>query len=182
MGMQARSTNVKGFVHFGGDVVAGVEDGIAVQLRSASTGASAIIEPLSDSDTAALTVRAKGAATLTLGNSSNAVALTGSGITVGAGMPVVGIYSTTFAYVYAALTSGQTAEITIASTTADIQAGDLFTVQLGVTSTDVGLGILNIRQDTANASRVTVVVGNIGSTAFGSTGSGTARITWIDLT
>ena len=182
MGMQARSTNVKGFVHFGGDVVAGIEDGIAVQLISASTGAAAVIEPLSDSDTAALTIRAKGAATLTLGNSSNAVAVTGSAVTLVGGEGVKGFYSTTFAYAYAALTSGQTGEITIASTTADIQAGDLFTVQLGGTSTDVGLAIMNMRQSTAAASRVTVVVGNIGSTAFGSTGSGTARITWIDLT
>ena len=75
MGISARSTNVKGFVHFGGDVVAGVEDGIAVHLKSASTGSAAVIEPLSDSDTAALTIRAKGAATLTVGNSSNVVVL-----------------------------------------------------------------------------------------------------------
>lgn len=74
--MEARSSNAMGrWVHFGGDVAAGVEDGIGVILRSASTGSAAVIEPLSDSDTAALVVRAKGAAALTLGNSSNALNL-----------------------------------------------------------------------------------------------------------
>jgi hypothetical protein len=76
--MEARSTNTIGFVHYGGDVVAGVNDGIAVHLRSASTGSTAVIEPLSDSSTAGLKIRAKGAATLTLGNTSNAVSLAGS--------------------------------------------------------------------------------------------------------
>lgn len=75
--MIARSTNTLGYVHFGGDVVAGIQDGIGVHLQSASTGAAAIIEPISDSDTAALTIRAKGAASLTIGNSSNTLALVG---------------------------------------------------------------------------------------------------------
>ena len=89
--MEARSTNIFGFVHFGGDVVAGVNDGIAVHLRSASTGAAAIIEPLSDSSTAALTIRAKGAAVLTVGNSSNTLSLISPVLTT----PSLGAASTT---------------------------------------------------------------------------------------
>lgn len=74
--MEARSSNAMGrWVHFGGDVAAGVEDGIGVILRSASTGGSAVIEPLSDSDTAALTIRAKGAAALTVGATGNTLNL-----------------------------------------------------------------------------------------------------------
>ena len=93
--MEARSTSAIGFVHFGGDLAAGVNDGIAVHLRSASTGAAAIIEPLSDSDTAALTVRAKGAAALTLGNSSNTVAFAGSQFALNSTATKIGTGSTT---------------------------------------------------------------------------------------
>ena len=77
MGMSTRSTNAIGFVHFGGDLVAGVNDGVGILLHPASTGSTAVIEPISDSDTAGLKIRAKGAATLTLGNSSNSVLLVG---------------------------------------------------------------------------------------------------------
>jgi hypothetical protein len=181
MGIAARSTNTKGYVHFGGDVVSGVEDGIGVKVGSASTGATAWIEPISDSDTAAIGLRAKGAAALTLGNSSNTVNILGSAITLtGAGSPIKGAYSTTFAYAYAALTSGAFAEANIASTTADIMPGDLFHVELGLT-TDA-LALMGTRTSTATASRVVLVLGNIASTAFGATNSGTGRITWLDLT
>ena len=179
--MNARSTNTKGYVHYGGDIVSGVEDGIGVKLGSASTGGSVLIEPLSDSDTAALTLSAKGAAALTLGNSSNTISITGSAVTItGAGSAIKGAYSTTFAYAYAALTSGAFAEANIASTTADIMPGDLFHVELGLT-TDA-LALMGTRTSTASASRVVLVLGNIASTAFGATNSGTGRITWLDLT
>ena len=179
--MQARSTNTLGYVHFGHDRVAGGEEGSAVRLGPGSTGATAIIEPISDSDTAALTIQAKGTATVTLGNSSNAVAIVGSAITLtGAGLPIKAAYSTTFAYAYTALSSGAFEDLSIASTTADIQPGDLVSVSLAATTN--ALTIMNLRYSTAAASRVTVTVGNIASTAFGSTGSGTGRITWLDLT
>jgi len=179
--MNARSTNTKGYVHFGGDITSGVEDGIGVKLGSASTGASVVIEPLSDSDTAAMTVRAKGASVLTIGNSSNTVNITGTIGAFGAGSAPLGFYSTTFAYAYAALSSGQAADISIASTTADIVPGDLVVVSLG-SPTVSPLALLNVRYSTAAASRVTLVVGNITSTTFASTGSGTGRISWVDLT
>jgi len=170
--MEARSTNTKGYVHYGHDVVAGVEEGIGIRLGAASTGGVAIIEPISDSDTAALTVKAKGAAALALGDSSNVVSI--------GGVPYAA-KSTTFAYAYAALSSGQTAVITLASTTADINPGDLVSISLGAPTVEP-LALLNVRYSTAAASRVTLVVGNITSTAFASTGSGTGRITWLDLT
>jgi len=169
--MNARSSNTLGSAHFGHSLVAGAEEGIGVALNPASTGSAAVIEPFSDSDTAALTVQAKGAAALTIGNSSNSISIGGTKFAA---------YSTTFAYAYPALSSGAFADISIASTTADIQPGDLVTVSLGA-STDA-LAIMSLRYSTAAASRVTVVVGNIASTTFGSTGSGTGRITWLDLT
>lgn len=179
--MNARSSNTLGYVHFGHSLVAGVEEGIGVALNPASTGAAAIIEPISDSDTAALTVRAKGASVLTIGNSSNTVNITGTIGAFGAGSAPLGFYSTTFAYAYAALSSGQAADISIANTVADIMPGDLVSVSLGVPTVQP-LALLNVRYSTAAASRVTLVVGNITSTAFASTGSGTGRISWVDLT
>lgn len=179
--MNARSSNTLGYVHFGHSLVAGVEEGIGVALNPGSTGAAAIVEPISDSDTAALTVRAKGAAVLTIGNSSNTVNITGTIGSFGAGSAPKGFYSTTWAYAYTALSSGAMEDISIASTTADIQPGDLVTVSLGA-PTVAGIALMNVRYSTAAASRVTLTIGNITSTALASTGSGTGRITWCDLT
>lgn len=187
--MYARSSNAKGFVHFGGDVVAGVEDGIAVHLRSASTGSTAVIEPLSDSDTAALKIRAKGAAGLTVGNASNALSVAGSALTLqtvgdigisAANLTFKGAYSTTFTLAWSALSSGATEDFSIANTVADIMPGDL--VSIGMPAATGGFALIGMRLSTASASRVTLVVGNISSTTFGATNSAEARITWIDLT
>ena len=92
-------------------------------------------------------------------------------------------YSTTFAWTLAALTSGASGEITLASTTCDIMPGDLVgTIELTPAhSTNTNLINGNIRFSTASASRVTIVVSNVASTAT-STESGTGRISWIDLT
>ena len=94
--MIARSTNALGkWVHFGGDVVAGVDYGIGVSLEPGSTGGAAVIQPISDSDTAALTVCAKGAAALTLGNSSNSVAFAGGSFALNSTAVKIGTGSTT---------------------------------------------------------------------------------------
>lgn len=172
--MEARSTNTVGYVHYGGDVVAGVNDGIAVHLRSASTGAAAIIEPLSDSDTAALTIRAKGAAALTVGNSSGSLELIGSGFTI------KGAYSTTFGYTLSSgVVAGAQFVYAIASTTADIQPGDLFNVEQAETTATIAL--VGTRTSTAAASRVTVTMVNYSSTTL-TTQALTGRVTWLDLT
>lgn len=76
--MNVRSTNVKGFVHFCGDVRSGVEDGIGISVGSASTGSTAWLETVSDDTDGNLGIRAQGAGTITIGNSSNKVALGGS--------------------------------------------------------------------------------------------------------
>ena len=173
--MEARSTNTMGrWVHFGGDLASGVDDGIGFIVRSASTGGTLIAEPLSDSDTAAFTVRAKGAATLTLGNSSNGIALTGTFGTF------KGAYSTTFAYaVSSGVTAGLTFEIIVKSTTADVMPGDLFQVEMGESTATVA--VLGIRSSTATSSRVTVTMTNYSSTTL-TTQALTGRITWMDLT
>lgn len=99
---------------------------------------------------------------------------------VGSGMGIQGCYSTTVAWTHAAISSGQFGEITLASTTCDVQPGDL--VSVSPASTAVGpYAFAGFRQSTAAASRVTVLLDVPGSTAT-STLSGTLRITWVDLT
>jgi len=103
-----------------------------------------------------------------------------SGSTAKASLAFKGAFSTTLAWTHAAISSGQFGLITIASSVADIQPGDL----LSVTPSDTMAGpyaFAGYRQSTANASRVTVLLTTPGSTAT-STLSGTLRITWVDLT
>lgn len=175
--MNARSTNVKGFVHFGGDVQSGVEDGIGVRLGTASTGSTAWVESVSDESNANIGLRAKGTGTVSIGTSSNAVYIAGSRLQG---------YSTTFAWTLAALTSGHQGEITLTTAVGGanpIAQGDLIgLIELNpATATGDDLTIQQIRTSTVVTSVVTIVVGNIASTAT-STNSGTGRITWIDLT
>lgn len=169
--MNYRSTNTKGYVHFGGDIVSGVEDGRGIQLGTASTSATPAITPAGDDTAVNLAVLPKGSGAVYIGSTA-----------AGAG-GFKGAFSTTFAYAFTALSSGASVESAIASTTADVSPGDLISLELGLpaVSTQV-VALLNFRTSTAATSRVVLTLGNITSTALGSTGSGTGRITWIDLT
>ena len=173
--MDRRSTNVKGFVHFGGSIWSGIEDGIGISLGSASTGSTAWLQSNSDDTNANIGIRAQGAGTISIGNSSNAVSISGTKLAA---------YSTTFVWALAAIASNAVSgEITLASTTCDIQAGDLIGwISLAPTaSTCDDFYIADVRLSTANTSRVTLVVGNGASTTT-STQSGVGRISWLDLT
>ncbi len=165
--MDRRSTNVKGFVHFGGDVQSGVEDGIGVRLGTASTGSTVWVSAISDDTNANIGIRGQGS----------------GGVTIGAGNPIKGCYSTTFAWTLAAVSSGQSGVVTISTSVGDVNPadGDLVQVSLGDISAYVGLTVQALRYSTVASSRVSVIVGNISSTAT-STASGTGRISWIDLT
>jgi hypothetical protein len=170
--MDRRSTNVKGFVHYGGDVRSGAQDGIGFSIGSASTGSTAWIESVSDDTNAHLGIRAQGAGTITIGTSSNVVSISGTKMAA---------YSTTFAWTLAALTSGAQGEITLASTTCNVNPGDLVGLIELYPAAEDDFTVQYHRTSTVNTSRVTIVVGNIGSTAT-STASGTGRISWVDLT
>jgi hypothetical protein len=177
--MDRRSTNVKGFVHYGGDITSGVEHGIGVRLGSASTGSTAWIETVSDDTNANIGIRAQGAGTITIGNSSNPV-------TIGGGAAFKGAYSTTFAWSLASLTSGAQGEITLTTSVggaAPIAVGDLVgMISLGVaTAGQDDATIQDIRWSAVASSVLTIIVTNPASTAT-STLSGTGRITWLDLT
>lgn len=191
--MDRRSTSVKGFVHFGGDVRSGVENGIGISLGNASTGSTCWIETISDDTNAHLGIRAQGAGTITIGTSSNALGVGGAlsvagnssmagTLKIGTGATIKGIYSTTFAWAVAAISSGQTAEITLTtSLSTNLNVGDLIG-QISLAPPDVSQVVFaDFRQSDVGTSIVTIVVANPGSTAT-STESGTGRITWIDLT
>ena len=90
MSIATKSTNTKGFVHFGGDIVSGIEDGTGIIVGSASTAATPYLEPIADETNANIGVRAKGTGTVTIGNSSNVIEF-GAGIT----SPKLGVASTT---------------------------------------------------------------------------------------
>lgn len=78
--MQRRSTNNLGYTHFAGDIVSNVDSSHAIQLTAQSTGG--IIQPMGDDTSIALTIRAKNAGILALGNSTNAVDIAGSSVSL----------------------------------------------------------------------------------------------------
>jgi hypothetical protein len=193
--MDRRSTSAKGFVHFGGEVRTGVEDGLGFSIGHASTGSTGWIETISDDTNAHLGIRAQGAGTITIGTSSNGVSLGGTlgvggnstftgTVKIGTGATIKGAYSTTFAWTIAGLSSGHAGEITLTTAVSSLlNVGDLIG-HISLTpaaSTFDDLAILTIRQSDVGSSIVTIVVGNIASTTTDST-SGTGRITWFDLT
>src|SRR3990167_10728913 len=84
--MQYRSTNTVGYTHRGGAFVVGVEQGHGVELNpvnsTASTGVPNVM-PAGDDANIGLVIQAKGTGALTLGNSSNTVAILGTTVQVG---------------------------------------------------------------------------------------------------
>jgi hypothetical protein len=171
--MEFRSTNAR-FVHYGGDVVSNIESSHGVKLSGGSTGG--LIEPVGDDANITLTIAGKGTGGVVIGNSSSPVTLAG-------GSQFKGAFSTTFAYAFTALSSGAYEEITLSTAITTAAPGDVISIELGppAVSTQT-LAYLGFRTAAAVTSRVTIIVGNITSTAIGSTGSGTGRISWIDLT
>ena len=69
--MEYRSTNDIGYVHFQGDLVAGVGSSHAVQLSGGSTGG--LIQPVGDDTSISLSIRAKNAGTLNIGSATSAI-------------------------------------------------------------------------------------------------------------
>ena len=161
--MEYRSSNAG--QHLSNDVVAGVGSSHGVQLRGGSTGGT--ISAVGDDTDIVLTLDGKGA----------------GGVVIGSGSQFQGAFSTTFAYAFTALSSGDTVESAILSTTADVNPGDVISIELGLPAVSTQtISLLHFRTSTVASSRVVLTLGNITSTAIGSTGSGTGRISWIDLT
>ena len=164
--MNYRSTNAG--THYSGELVAGVGSSHGVQLTGGSTGGT--VQAVGDDTDITLNLIGKGAGGVRLGS-------------IAAGStPIKGAFSSTNTWAAAAVSSGQVVELTFASTTFDVNPGDLIgAIEIWPTASTTPLTFLHYRMSTVATSRVTVVLGNIASTAT-STTSGHIRLTWIDLT
>lgn len=167
--MRHPSTNTDGRNAALNGVMSNVGSSHGVLLDGGSTGG--VVTAVGDDANISLRVKGKGTGGLILGDSSQS-------ITLGQGSALKGFFSTTVAWTHAAISSGQFGEIVIASSVCDIMPGDLVSVAAGVVAPTAVAGI---RVSTAAASRVTIVLTAPGSSAT-STLSGTATITWADLT
>jgi hypothetical protein len=169
--MEYRSSN--GGQHIGNDIVAGINSSHGVQLTGGSTGG--IVEPVGDDANITLRVRGKGTGGVVLGNSSSPIVLA-------AGVGVKGFYSQNSTFSFGVIPPSRSTEITFASTTVDINTGDLLSIGLVIDTANLSSAatIDGFRLSTVATSRLTVIVGNAHSTAT-STGSGTLQLAWVDL-
>lgn len=186
--MDYRSTNAVGFVHFGGEVVIGAQDGSGISLNSGSSAVGPVISVQGDATNIPVTIKAKGTGKVTLGDSSNSVAFLGSvqvGSTAAGSLPFKGAFTALSTISWAALTAGHSdpATFTLSTATVMCDLGDVVSVGLVVDTANLSsqTGIAWWRLSSAASSRLTVALTNNGSTA-GSTGSGTLQISWLDLT
>lgn len=170
--MNYRSTNADGrHVHYGGAVIAGVEYGNGIELNPSSTGAAPVITPVGDDAAINLIIKGKGTGGVSLGS------------TAAGTNPIKGVFSQNSTYSHGAIGVARNVEITLASTTADVNPGDLVSVGLVVDTANLSSAV-NLawwRLSTAATSRFTASLSNVQSTAT-STGSGTFQLSWIDLT
>jgi hypothetical protein len=171
--MEARSTNAG--MHLSNDLVTSVGSSHGVRLYGGSTGGK--IESFGDDTNISLSICGKGTGAVVLGDSSSPVLLGTSTQTV------KGAFSQNSTWANAAITGGHAAEITFASTTVDINPGDLLSIGMTI-DTSAGsshVGIAAWRLSTVATSRLTVTLNAFGSTAT-STLSGTFHLAWFDLT
>jgi len=159
--MDYRSTGT----HYSNDVVAGVGSSHGVKLAGGSTGGT--VQAVGDDTDITLNILGKGAGGVRLGS------------TAAGSLPIKGAYTSTWTYALAAVSSGQVGEITIASTTADVNPGDLIEIEVNPTTNVLIYG--GYRMSTVAASRVTIVRANVSRSATSAT-SGQVRIPWFDLT
>jgi hypothetical protein len=167
-----RSTNVDGkYVHFGGDLIAGVDSSNGVHLYGSSTGGK--ITACSDDANTSLKIEGKGTGGVIIGNSSQAVTLADSTAAF------KGFHFKTSTWSNAAISSGAVVELTFASTTFDVSYGDLVSVSFQDLIAPVVMG--GFRLSTVATSVLTVQLAVPGSTAS-STLSGSMQVAWADLT
>ena len=159
-----RSTDAGG--HVSGSYVAGVGSSHGVEIGGGSTGGT--VKAVGDDTDITLNLLGKGAGGVRLGS------------TASGSVPIKGAFSSTSTWALAATSSGQVGELTFASTTFDVNPGDLIGA-IEVVPTTTALIYAGYRTSTVATSRLTVIMANPGSTAT-STTSGTIRVTWFDLT
>ena len=157
-------------MHLLNGAAASVESSHGVVIYGGSTGG--FVESIGDDANISVTVRGKGTGGVTIGNSSQTV-------TIGGGTAFKGYKSDTGTTQFAAISSGQTLEVPLSTAVTNVNAGDLATLETIITPTTVMFSGYRIDSDVT--TRVTMVVGNPGSTAS-STGRVSWRIVYADLT
>jgi len=181
--------------HFESDVLAGAraanENAVRIYGNSSGTTNYVGIEAVGDSTVVNLDIKAKGTGGIVrIGSGSSGGLVLPGPITLGStvvtnssaasAQAVRGVFKSTLAFEQAAISSGALVELTVASTTADVQPGDLVTYRIDWAAQDTVIDGGH-RMSTAAASRLTLVLANPGSTAT-ATLSGVVTITWLDLT
>lgn len=163
--MNSRSSNAR-FTHFGGDVISNVESSHGVQLTGGSTGG--VVQAFGDDTDISLALLGKGAGGVRIGNSTATA--------------ILGAHTQNSTFSFGAIAAARSAEITLASTTVDINPGDLLSIGMTIATTNLSsaVNLAHWRLSTVATSRLTVVLSNVQSTAT-STGSGTFHLSWIDL-
>jgi hypothetical protein len=167
--MLYKSTNSEHrFTHFGGALVIGHEFGSGIELNPTSSGADPNIMPAGDESAKNLRLQGKGTGGVVFGASSTRT--------------VRGAFSQNSTYSHGAIPALRKTELTFASTTVDINVGDMLTVGITVATADLSsvVAVTDWRLSNTDSSRLTVFLGNISSTNT-STGSGTLHLSWIDL-
>ena len=169
--MNYRSTNGSGkYMHVGGAIIAGAEFGSGIELNPNSSGADPNITAAGDESNKNLRLTGKGAGGVVFGATS-----TGA---------IQGLHTQASTYSHGAISANRKIEVTFASTTMDVTQGDMFVISSWEPATANFSSVVvvsDVRLSTVATSRVTVVFGNISSTAT-STASGTLRVSWLDLT
>ena len=140
-----------------------------------------------------LKISAKGSGNVTVQSSGTTYLRSTAGVYLGSTTPastwisakgIKGIFASTYTWAVAqAASSIAPAEITIPSTTADINPGDMVTYNIDFQTgqSTAMLCLAGHRFSTVDTSRLTIVVRPVGSSISGSN-SGKAYIQWIDLT
>jgi hypothetical protein len=173
--MNFPSTNTDGRNPAAGGIVSNVESSHGVLLDGGSTGG--IVTAIGDDANITLRIRGKGTGAVVLGNSSSPVLFGTSTRTT------FGAFSQDSTWSRAGITGGHGEEITFASTTVNINPGDLLSIGMTIATSNESsrVGIAHWRLSTAATSRLTVTLNTFGSTAT-STLSGTFHLAWFDLT
>ena len=71
--MNYRSTNETGYVHFGGALIAGVEQGSGIELNPTSSGGTPVIKPAGDEENKNIGIAGKGTGGVSIGSSGSAL-------------------------------------------------------------------------------------------------------------
>ena len=161
--MQFRSSNTAGFVHFGGEIVAGAQDGNGIAIGSASTGTSPVLRAVGD-DTAC---------NLVLQGASTAA---GSGVQIGTNStsPINAIER-----YYIQFTPPALAASTFASSTYTA-AGLTTNAVLAFTPAGAIAGSYSIRATCSTANELRLYFQNIGGSTIG-TGESTQHGTLLSF-